>query len=30
VCESRIPVFQHIRLAKHTLESMTAAEESNA
>ncbi len=30
VCESRIPIFQHIMLAKHTLEKMKAAEENNA
>lgn len=29
VCEARIPIFQHIKLAKHTLERMKA-EESNA
>jgi electron transport complex protein RnfC len=29
VCESRIPVFQHIRLAKYTLERMKEAEENN-
>lgn len=30
VCESRIPIFQHILLAKHTLEKMRTAEENNA
>ncbi|MFW6334347.1 MAG: 4Fe-4S dicluster domain-containing protein, partial [Desulfosalsimonas sp.] len=30
VCESRIPIFQFIRLAKHAVKRMSAAEEANA
>jgi electron transport complex protein RnfC len=30
VCESRIPIFQYIKLAKHALDRMNAAEVTHA